>query len=196
MGKREKRGAKGKVMWNIPNILTMMRFVLTVVIVLVIVTGSSLVLAVVLFAIAAFTDYLDGKISRQYGLVTEFGRKADVIADRFLWGGTALAFLVYYGVNDLLSSVHIIQIFIMMARDLIILPFGLSLFFMGRKMMKVREINKVINWVQAIALMAVILSLEFGFLIYVSLPLSVLAFSMGIIAGFMYIKDLRKFIKK
>jgi len=189
MRKSKRKVKKRNLLQNIPNILTILRFVLTLVIVLIIVTGSSLVLAVVLFAVAAFTDYLDGKISRKYHLETEFGRKADIIADRFLWGATALAFLVYYGVNGFLSSLHVVQIFIMMARDLIIMPFGFILFFIGRKVMRPRPINKLVNWIQAIALPALILSLEFEFLIYVSLPLSSLALVIGSIAGFLYIQD-------
>jgi CDP-diacylglycerol--glycerol-3-phosphate 3-phosphatidyltransferase len=40
----------------------------------------------VLFAVAAFTDYLDGAIARKRGLVTTFGMLMDPLADKVLMG--------------------------------------------------------------------------------------------------------------
>ena len=42
--------------------------------------------AFVLFAIAAVTDRVDGQLARRYGLVTDFGKLADPIADKALIG--------------------------------------------------------------------------------------------------------------
>ncbi|MDN6639346.1 MAG: CDP-diacylglycerol--glycerol-3-phosphate 3-phosphatidyltransferase, partial [Tetragenococcus sp.] len=38
----------------------------------------------ILFAVASFTDWLDGKIARNRGLVTNFGKFADPLADKML----------------------------------------------------------------------------------------------------------------
>ncbi len=43
-------------------------------------------LAVAIFAVAMYTDKLDGDIARARGLVTNFGKIADPIADKFLTG--------------------------------------------------------------------------------------------------------------
>ena len=43
-------------------------------------------IAVVIFAVAMYTDKLDGDIARARGLVTNFGKIADPIADKFLTG--------------------------------------------------------------------------------------------------------------
>ena len=41
-------------------------------------------LALVLFCIAGFTDYLDGKIARERNLITSFGKLMDPLADKIL----------------------------------------------------------------------------------------------------------------
>lgn len=40
--------------------------------------------ALAIFLVASFTDYLDGKIARSRGLVTDFGKFLDPIADKIL----------------------------------------------------------------------------------------------------------------
>jgi len=42
------------------------------------------IVAAVLFALTALTDLLDGKIARKYGLVTNFGKFMDPLADKMM----------------------------------------------------------------------------------------------------------------
>lgn len=52
------------------------------------------VIAGVLFAVASFTDWLDGQIARRTDTVTDFGRFADPLADRLLIGSALVILLV------------------------------------------------------------------------------------------------------
>ncbi|MEV0620977.1 CDP-diacylglycerol--glycerol-3-phosphate 3-phosphatidyltransferase [Nonomuraea sp. NPDC050404] len=74
--------------WNIANVLTVLRLVLVpffVVCMLLPGTGWR-VAALVVFAVASITDHLDGELARRYGLITDFGKIADPIADKALIG--------------------------------------------------------------------------------------------------------------
>ncbi|MCM1267400.1 MAG: CDP-diacylglycerol--glycerol-3-phosphate 3-phosphatidyltransferase [Bacteroidales bacterium] len=72
---------------NLPNKLTMFRVVLIpffVVFLLVDITPYDNWIALVIFIVASLTDLLDGKIARKYGLVTNFGKFMDPLADKLL----------------------------------------------------------------------------------------------------------------
>jgi CDP-diacylglycerol--glycerol-3-phosphate 3-phosphatidyltransferase len=87
--------------WNIPNALTVLRLVLVPVFLWLLLTdgGESAAMrvwAALVFAVATATDWLDGDIARRQGLVTDFGKIADPIADKALMG-SALIGLSYLG---------------------------------------------------------------------------------------------------
>ena len=91
--------------WNLPNILTMLRIALVPFFVWFLVAdapgldaqnGPWRWAAVVLFALAIYTDKLDGDIARSRGLITDFGKIADPIADKLLIG-SALVMLSLLG---------------------------------------------------------------------------------------------------
>ena len=71
---------------NLPNKLTMLRIVLAPVFLAVLYWGfpGADYAALAIFIIASLTDLLDGKIARKYGLVTDFGKFADPLADKIL----------------------------------------------------------------------------------------------------------------
>ena len=71
---------------NVPNFLTVVRILLVPVIVVALLeeTPNADMLAAIVFAVAAFTDGLDGYLARSRGSVTTFGKLMDPIADKLL----------------------------------------------------------------------------------------------------------------
>lgn len=68
---------------NLPNKLTVARFIAVPIFIVVFMLGYHYISAII-FIVASFTDYLDGKIARKYNLVTNFGKIMDPLADKIL----------------------------------------------------------------------------------------------------------------
>ncbi|MEU3961879.1 CDP-diacylglycerol--glycerol-3-phosphate 3-phosphatidyltransferase [Streptomyces buecherae] len=86
-------------LWNIANILTMVRLVLVPGFVLLMLHGDGYDPAWRSFAWAAFsvamiTDLFDGQLARRYNLVTDFGKIADPIADKAIMGAALVCLSV------------------------------------------------------------------------------------------------------
>ncbi|EMY35154.1 CDP-diacylglycerol--glycerol-3-phosphate 3-phosphatidyltransferase [Arthrobacter crystallopoietes BAB-32] len=80
---------------NIANVLTAIRIVLVPFFIWFLLAdngdhGLLRWLAVVVFAVAIYTDKLDGDLARSRGLITNFGKIADPIADKLLIGSALI----------------------------------------------------------------------------------------------------------
>ena len=97
---------------NLPNKLTLLRILLIPVFVALVEIdfAGHYLWAVAVFAIASFTDYLDGHLARKWGLVTDFGKFADPLADKILTT-TAIIYLVQMGLC------HPVVLIIIIARE-------------------------------------------------------------------------------
>ncbi|MSU58195.1 MAG: CDP-diacylglycerol--glycerol-3-phosphate 3-phosphatidyltransferase [Pedosphaera sp.] len=71
---------------NLPNKLTVSRFVLTAAFLWAMFSRSAVndTLALMLFSLAGLTDFLDGKIARDRKLITSFGTLMDPLADKVM----------------------------------------------------------------------------------------------------------------
>ncbi len=117
---------------NLPNKLTLIRIILVPIMVLVWLfpyhlCGISLpifnvgavslpllnIIVLAIFAIASFTDFLDGHLARKYNLITTFGKFADPIADKLLVNCTMII-LCYKG------NIPVVPVIIMLSRDTIV----------------------------------------------------------------------------
>lgn len=82
---------------NLPNKLTVARIIATPIFLAVMLAQGipyRFTIALVLFVLASLTDLLDGKIARGRGLVTNFGKFLDPIADKMLTTAALLGFMV------------------------------------------------------------------------------------------------------
>ncbi|WP_340375537.1 CDP-diacylglycerol--glycerol-3-phosphate 3-phosphatidyltransferase [Streptomyces sp. SS7] len=89
--------------WNIANLLTMLRLLLVPGFVALMLADGGYdpawrSLAWAAFAIAMITDLFDGHLARTYNLVTDFGKIADPIADKAIMGA---ALICLSGLGDL-----------------------------------------------------------------------------------------------
>lgn len=85
----------------IPNILTLGRFVLSVVFLIMILQSPTvenrpffLDIAFVIFVIAGLTDIVDGAVARKLGVASKFGRIIDPLVDKVLVCGTFVCFAI------------------------------------------------------------------------------------------------------
>lgn len=81
---------------NTPNKLTVLRFILVPFFLLAAYyekNQTMMLISTIVFAVASFTDFLDGHLARKYNLVTDFGKFMDPLADKVLVAA-ALLFLV------------------------------------------------------------------------------------------------------
>ncbi|MFF7457422.1 CDP-diacylglycerol--glycerol-3-phosphate 3-phosphatidyltransferase [Kitasatospora sp. NPDC008115] len=85
--------------WNIANVLTMVRLLLVPVFVTLLFAEGGhdpkwRSVAWASFAIAMITDLFDGELARRKGLVTDFGKIADPIADKAIMGAALIGLSV------------------------------------------------------------------------------------------------------
>jgi CDP-diacylglycerol--glycerol-3-phosphate 3-phosphatidyltransferase len=80
-------------LWNVANVLTMVRIVLVPVFVVFLFAGGTAwrLAALGTFVVASLTDVLDGRLARSRGLVTDFGKIADPVADKALTGAALIS---------------------------------------------------------------------------------------------------------
>ena len=71
------------------------------------------VIAGVLFAIASFTDFLDGYVARKYNMVTDFGKMIDAISDKMLTN----SILIILACDNLVSPIVVVVIIV---RDIVV----------------------------------------------------------------------------
>jgi CDP-diacylglycerol---glycerol-3-phosphate 3-phosphatidyltransferase len=108
---------------NLPNKLTVLRFVLTVLFIWVLFAPIPFnhTLALFFFCVASFTDFLDGRIARSRGLITNFGILMDPLADKILTCSAFIAFVESSHLNpNMPVRVAAWMVIIIVARELAI----------------------------------------------------------------------------
>ena len=152
---------------NLPNKLTILRFLLTPVFMLFVMLNfkGHFLIAMLIFIVASITDYFDGKIAREHNLITDFGKFLDPIADKML---TTAAFLGFTAKGMGYGIVWIT--FIVLLREFVVTSVRLAASSNG-KVIAANYWGKLKTVVQMVAIIA---TLFFSFIIN--------AFSLPVIA--------------
>jgi len=102
---------------NLPNKLTVSRFVLTAAFLAAIFSKIPYhqTIALVLFSIGGVTDFLDGRIARQRKLITNFGILMDPLADKIM---TCSAFIAFVAMPE--TGMKAWMVVVIVARELAI----------------------------------------------------------------------------
>ena len=143
---------------NLPNLITLSRFVLSLVLFYLIDVGNHWLASAVLFVVAASTDFLDGYIARRYGLVTKVGRILDPFVDKVIVGG-AFLFLAMY--RDQGSGVNAWMVFTVIGREMFVTSLRSVLEQEGKDFSAVMS-GKIKMVVQCAAVTGSLLFLEYG----------------------------------
>ena len=181
--------------WNFPNFITFARILLTFLTLYFIFGEYPILYIVISFSLGMITDFLDGQIARKFNLTTEFGRNFDIIADRFLMISTVVGLIFYYSSLGLLSHWNIIQIFMIMSREIFTFPFVLVLLWTRKPIPQAKFIGKLTTCLQGFAFPSVLLGIYYMTFAYIGAILSITTLIVGIISAATFIKDIKS-IKK
>jgi CDP-diacylglycerol--glycerol-3-phosphate 3-phosphatidyltransferase len=140
--------ASGIGIVNIANALTVFRLLLVPVFLVFMFAGSGhdpawRYAATAVFAVAAFTDRIDGELARRRGLITDFGKLLDPIADKVLVLGAMI----------MLIGEHVVPAWMIAAivvREVMITGLRQAAIERGI-VIAARDLGKLKTWAQAIA---------------------------------------------
>lgn len=153
---------------NLPNKLTLLRVILVPFFLLFLLIDQIPLhglWALVIFAAASITDALDGHIARSRGLITDFGKFLDPVADKVLVFAALIAFVEL----GLASSVAVV---IMMAREFLVSSMRMVAASKGR-VIAAGKSGKVKTAVTMVSIVAILLLLALeDFAIGAAIPLA------------------------
>lgn len=184
---------------NISNKLTLFRILLVPAIVLILVCplAYKYCVAFFLFLVASYTDYLDGKLARKNGFITNFGKIMDPLADKILVASIFICFVD-------LKLVPIIPVIIIVMREFIITSIRLLILENNKTIVPANIFGKLKTVVQMFAIVAVFyfeifkeigLNLSIAqFQTYMQNILIWLAAILSIISGIIYVVQNKKYI--
>ena len=141
---------------NISNYLTILRIIISFFCMGFILYNrlGSLIIALILFLLASFTDFLDGYLARKKNIVSDLGKLLDPIADKVLVIGIFLAFLE-------LRIISVWMVIVIMLREFLIT--GIRIFNLNRGFVleaKMFGKHKTVSQIAAIIFILVMMILK------------------------------------
>ena len=155
---------------NLPNKLTVLRLIMVPIFMVVMLLPAfadfseitDMILTVVgafLFIAASITDMLDGKIARRDGLVTDFGKFLDPLADKFMVIGALLC--IFYNSsmsgNKVMSTVFFFSLVVVFFRELAVTSIRLVASSSGGVVIAANMLGKIKTVTQIVAICSALL---------------------------------------
>ncbi len=196
---------------NLPNKLTLLRIILTPIfmVALMVDLPFNYFVAMLIFIVASITDMLDGKIARKQGLVTDFGKFMDPLADKMLTTAAFIGFLAK-GIGSGMEWI----LFIVLFREFMVSSIRLVAASSGGKVIaaniwgKLKTVSQIVAIIFALVVAQIMqivgwFNIPFEVMsvvgrveqIAVSVPLWISAI-LCVISGVIYLLDNKDFIKQ
>lgn len=137
--------------FNVPNTITIVRMLTIPVIIWLLTTGDIVmrIVALLIFAVAAGTDWVDGYVARRFNQVSPLGRMLDPIADKLLVG-LVMAALAWDGS---FSALDLVPVMVILFREFFIS--GLREFLGNAEV--VLPVSRLAKWKTTLQLVAIII---------------------------------------
>lgn len=182
-------------MFNLPNILTMIRVALIPVFVILFYwpTPRSNLMAAVVFIVAALTDLLDGYLARKLHKTTKFGAFLDPVADKIMVCVALVLIVEFYSVHVAEFFPHMnllvsIPAMIIIAREITVSALREWMAELGKRaMVAVSWVGKWKTTIQLISISGLIWRMD-DVIIYCSLGMLMVATVLTIWSMIMYLK--------
>ncbi|WP_278755548.1 CDP-diacylglycerol--glycerol-3-phosphate 3-phosphatidyltransferase [Corynebacterium stationis] len=175
-------GAAKPSNWNLPNVLTSLRILFIPVFVWLVLAEHQW-WAFSLFAVLMATDKLDGDIARARGLITDFGKIADPIADKALMTAALVSL-------NIIGALPIWITVVILVRE-----FGITLWRMwmlrNGKVVPASKGGKLKTVLQSLAVALYLCPLP-GWMDIPSYVVMLVAVAVTVVTGVQYLLDARK----
>lgn len=160
--------------FTLPNVLTLLRILAIPIFLYFLIQNDPLsrLIALLVFALASITDFLDGFIARKYNMESRLGRFLDPLADKFLVVATLLAF--YF----LDNQIPLWAVLIIIGRDILITLMRYLAIKKGSEL-KTTRLAKAKTAFQMLSIVLILMI----FLVRSSIPDIEKAYATGLIQG-------------
>jgi len=147
---------------NLPNLLTILRFFLIPLFVLVFFSSLkyNYLIAIGIFLISGITDVLDGFIARRYNMVTKFGKLFDPLADKLMIL-SVLWCLAYKG------YIHSIIFYIVLFKELFMIIGSVILYGKIKIVVSANIYGKIATVLFYVAIVSLLLNIKMSFYILI-----------------------------
>jgi len=159
---------------NIANVLTTLRIIMVPFFIWALVAdeteyGLMRWVALAIFAVAMYTDKLDGDLARSRGLITNFGKIADPIADKLLTGSALVMFSILGELAWWITIVILVREWGITAVRFVVIRYGVMAASRGGKLKTVLQAAAILlyllphpptaGWLGVVALILMLLAL-------------------------------------